>query len=375
MQNEVNISFLGDLCPINRVEKLILDKTYDGFSDLTQILAKQDLVIANLECPLTDTNRKIKKIGPNLKANTGSIDLIKHLNISIAALANNHILDFGQEGMSDTLSLLRENGVNYVGGGMNIKEAKKPLIIDKNGLKICFINVCEREFNIARENYAGANPNEIFNTIKAIEENKNLVDFVILIYHGGAEYYNLPTPNMQKCLRFYASIGVDLIIGHHSHIVSGYEIQYSTPIFYSLGNFIFDWKNKPDFWNESIIVNARLKKGSEISFEIIPLLQCKEEPGVRLLKGDLKINKIHQIKDLCSLIENESWINDEWKSFCKSQSKEIFAKIFSINKNHKRLMTRGIMPNVLLSDKKKLILFNQFFCESHRDVIFEILND
>src|SRR5512133_2719109 len=146
MTKEIRISFLGDICPINRVEKAILADDYSKFEGVTQILKNQDLVIANLECPLIESGNKINKIGPNLKGNPKSIGLLKHLNISVAALANNHILDYGEKGISDTLKLLEESKIDCVGAGLNKGEARKPLIREINGFKICIVNVCESEF-------------------------------------------------------------------------------------------------------------------------------------------------------------------------------------------------------------------------------------
>jgi poly-gamma-glutamate synthesis protein (capsule biosynthesis protein) len=375
MNKEVKISFLGDFCPINRVEEAIKENKLFYFDEIKNKLSSQDLVIANLECPITNSEKKIKKIGPNLKAIPQTINLINHININLLTLANNHILDYDEEGIIDTINILNNEKISFLGAGKNAKEAREPLIKEINGLKICFINICEREFNIAKENYAGANHNDIIETSKLILSLKEKVDYIILIYHGGTEYYNLPPPKMQKCMRYYIDLGVDLIVCHHSHIVSGYEEYNSKLIFYSLGNFIFDWNKKPDFWYENIILNIHLKQNKEVSFEIIPTIQNKQEIGVYEQSLIEKESKINSFLTISQTIKNENEISQKWKEFSLKKEKEIFAKLFSLNKTHRRLISKGLLPNFFKTNRTKKILYNQFFCESHSEIIFEILNE
>lgn len=373
MNEAVKISFLGDFCPINRTEKLIIDNDFNNFNETRDLLKDQDIVIANLECPLTLSDRKIRKIGPNLKGNPITVNLIKHLNINMTTLANNHILDYGRRGIEDTFEALRNNEIDFIGAGDDLEDARKPLIKEINGIKIGFINICEIEFNIAGENYPGANPDDIIDTLGVIENLRKVVDFVILIYHGGIEYYNFPFPNMQKKLRFYSSKGVDLIICHHTHIISGFEIYDKTPIFYGLGNFVFDGGRKEKFWHENIMVKVILKKHSKIEFEIIPLVQCNNVAGVCPLPIPESKKIIEDIGQLSAKIGDSALVQENYKIFTHKRAKYVFANLFAFNKNHRRLIVRGLFPNFSLNKRKKLILFNQFLCESHKDVISEAL--
>lgn len=373
MKGDITISFTGDFCPINRVDQLIKQDNFSGFSEIANLTRNQDLVVANLECPLTDSNKKIIKVGPNLKSSPAAISLINYLNINIIALANNHILDYGDSGIRDTIRALDNNEIQHLGAGNTLEDAKKPLVLEVKGKKIGFLNVCETEFSIAGATFSGANPNDLVDVAEEIYKQKKQVDILILIYHGGLEYYNLPTPSMQKTLRFYVRAGADLIVCHHSHTIGGYEIYNNTPIFYGLGNFTFDWKSKPEFWHESIILNLIIKEDNKITFDIIPILQCKNEVGITLISGSDRERIFSEIQRLSNIIVDKMNILKSWELNCLSQKKSVFANIFSLSKNHRRLIRRGLLPNLYMNRRTSGILFNQFYCESHRDVMFEIL--
>ena len=110
-------------------------------------------------------------------------------------------------------------------------------------MNIFIFNFCENEWSIAESDNPGANPMDIIDNANQIKYARELADYVIVIVHGGHEYYNLPSPRMQKQYRFYADQGADIVVGHHTHCISGNEVYKGVPIYYSLGNFIFT-KNK-----------------------------------------------------------------------------------------------------------------------------------
>ena len=93
----------------------------------------------------------------------------------------------------------------------------------------------------------------------AIEEAKKKADFVVVIAHGGHEHYNLPSPRMKKWYRFFVDAGAHAVVGHHTHIISGYEVYKDAPIFYSLGNFCFDWEGLRNMeWNNGMLVEVKI---------------------------------------------------------------------------------------------------------------------
>ena len=186
--------------------------------DIIRLFDQTDINIVNLECPvIKDHNKeKITKSGPNLYTNDKVFEQLKQLNINLVTLANNHILDFGSDGLMTTIQGCQQNKIRTVGAGENLEIASNPIYINQNGIQIGIVNFCENEFSIASPTQAGANPLNIIDNLKQIQKAKANADFVFVIVHGGHEFYNLPSPRMIKQYRFFAESGADIVIGHHS---------------------------------------------------------------------------------------------------------------------------------------------------------------
>lgn len=363
MDNEVHITFLGDLCPINRVEEAMIKDDLSNFSNIKEILSNKDLVIANLECPLTNSDEKIDKIGPAIKGHPKTVNLLKYLNISVTALANNHILDYGEKGLADTLITLKDSGIEYVGAGLTENEANKPLIKTINGIRICLINVCEKEFNFLTSNNSGANQFEIISLIDQIKVHRANSDFLILFYHGGIENYKLPTPEMFRMFEFLSGIGIDIIVCNHQHVISGYRNKGTGSIFYGLGNFIFDWpsiRNKD--WNYGIMINVILQKDNPVSFEIIPFEQCNDMPGLVLnsVNSEKILNDINGLNSKMT----EKVIKEEWKKFLAKKHNYLLADILFQNRYIRYALRKTGLINVLITREHRRRIYNYFSCQS-----------
>jgi len=372
MDNKFILSFLGDFAPINRIEKLSLNGSFELFDSFRASVDKSAYIIANLECPLTNCKDKIEKIGPNLKANPETIEFLKYLKINVVTLANNHILDYNKCGLYDTLSLLDNADIQYTGIASHSKDLNKPTILEKEGVKIALLNVCEKEFNFSRNHYPTTNVLDLIDVYKKIVELKSISNHVFIVYHGGKEYYKLPSPGLQKRLRFFADAGADLIVCHHSHIVSGYEKYNGAEIYYSLGNFIFDWSGKPDFWYLGAKLDVEINLKS-IKTKLIPFIQNKESPGITFLNQNESAEFDSYILGLNKIISDNILLRQEWEHYSKSASNEYYNKIFSFNTFHRRLLNHRLLPNIFLTKNKKYQLYNILGCESHYETVLEDL--
>jgi poly-gamma-glutamate capsule biosynthesis protein CapA/YwtB (metallophosphatase superfamily) len=156
---QIKILFTGDFCPILRIEKLASSRQPDlVFNDLLPDFLSSDLSIIDLECPLVEGGKMIEKSGPNIKASPENINLLKFANIRLVAMANNHIKDYGYEGLINTIKLCRENGIDTVGVGKNLEEARKPFSATIKEKKLKILNITENEWSITYGNEPGANP-------------------------------------------------------------------------------------------------------------------------------------------------------------------------------------------------------------------------
>lgn len=373
--NNSKILISGGFCPYNRIEDEFLDNNYDYvFNDFLEISRTTDITVTNLECPLTNFDTPIKKTGPNIKTTPECIEGIKYADFNLLTLANNHIMDFAEKGLLDTINILDKNGIDYIGAGKNLQEAKEILYKEVNSSVISFINICESEWSIASPNSPGANPLDIVDTYYKIHEAKQNSDFLILIIHGGHENYKYPSKRMIKTYRFFADCGADIIVGHHTHTASGYEIYNETPIFYSLGNFIFDMDDKNNDWYKSFFITFEINNEYSIeNLNLHPYYQCRNEPKLDLIREDEKDIFINRINKISESIHDPETINNEFNSLCNEKEIGYITNILSLNRIQRQFIKNKNLNNIIINKNNIRKILNIIRCESHRDCLINIL--
>ncbi len=247
--------------------------------ELLDVLKMADYRIFNLETPVCDENDPIPKYGPCLKVPTRAMKGIKAFNPSLLLLANNHILDQGEQGIYSTFSELEKWEIPYMGAGCNLKEAGKPHIIFADGKKIGIYNSAEHEFTIAKEDKPGAYPFDFLDGPDEIAELKKECDFVISLYHAGKEHYRYPSPNLKKVCRKMVDKGADLVVCQHTHCVGCEEEYNGKTICYGQGNFLFDHSDREE-WQTSLLVSVEIT--DKIKADYIPIVK----KGNKVRKAD-----------------------------------------------------------------------------------------
>lgn len=217
-------------------------------TEVMPYIEKADFVIPNLECPLGDEKKftPIKKAGPNLICGENGVAFLKSMNAYAVTLANNHIGDYGDGAIKNTLRLLSESNIGYAGAGNSISEAYEAVKIEDEGIKASVLSVCENEFGIADDDTAGSAGYMPRKLMKRIAEEKETSDYVIVVFHGGNEFNPLPSPDTAERYRFICDMGADAVIAGHTHCPQGYETYNGKPIIYSMGNFLFGNVGKTD---------------------------------------------------------------------------------------------------------------------------------
>lgn len=372
----MKILVAGDYIPHNRILEKIRNGDYSYLDSLRSTIERTDYSIVNLETPLTDGGvpKPIEKTGPNILSPEESLAAIKRVGFKCVTLANNHFRDYGQSGIMQTIKICDKWNIDHVGGGGTYKDARPPKIInDSTGCKkIAIFNSCEHEWSIAQTERGGSNPFDLIDLCKDIKEAKQECDYIILITHGGVEWYNLPTPQMQKKYRFLIDQGVDAVINHHQHCFSGYEIYKGKPIVYGLGNFCYDNGMKGrTFWNEGLL--AELELGEKIKISLIPIVQCDEDASVAVFPDDEKI--MNKVSELSAVISDSVLIEKKFQDYCVDGGK---ARIAGLQPWHGKLLgglySHGWLPNMLSYSWYKNAL-GLFRCESHRDIMLEYLEN
>lgn len=369
----MKILVAGDFVPNNRVAVQIESGDYSSLEEVKSLTSQCDYSIINFESPVVEGEAEpIEKTGPNLRCHRNAMEAVRQVGFNCVTLANNHLLDYGEKGVCDTIAACNQIGVDYVGGGMNIEEAEKILYKEFEGKTLAIVNFCENEWSIAGSTSGGAAPLRLPHNIQNIQRAKENADYVLVIVHGGTEKYSLPTPRMKEEYRFFIEQGADAVVNHHQHYYSGYEVYQDKPIIYGLGNFCFDMNVPSDIdWNTGYVVLFEFSNGAP-QFYLYPYRQGEEVPKVKFIK-DTK-DFLANIQQLNAIIANDDALRESFESM--ASSKVDILKIFEPYKNKylRFLQNRNILPKTLSKRKKELIL-DLFRCEAHRDIMFYLLQD
>ena len=373
----MNILVAGDLFISDKYKNKKL------FNDsVVNIFKSADFSIVNLEAPITNdlTNNKIIKTGPHLQSSEETIiPFLEELEVDLVTLANNHILDYGAAGISDTFKYLETNEINYVGAGVNLKVASEPFSFYSDGVKTAILNFAENEWSSADEKRAGANPLNVIDNIRQIKLAKTNNDKVICIIHGGHEYYNLPSPRIVKQYRFYVENGADAIVGHHPHCIGGYEIYKGAPILYSLGNFTFTLNSDSNNWYNGLLVLLHIKKDCNISIKITAICQDKETFKTKIVEGREKNRILEEVKNYSQIISDNSELETSWNNFIIS-NKQSYLNVFNpIQLFRNKYIISGLSKLKIdrIFQKKNYYksILNMIRCEAHRDASVSSIDD
>lgn len=267
----LKITAVGDVMLGRGVESRLKkgEKGYDyPFEKVAGILKEGDIIFGNLEQPITDSTEcldaKYKYI---IKSGKGAYAALIYAGFNLLSLANNHIMDYYDTGLFDTMDILEQNGIFFSGAGRNLDEARKPAIIEKKGFKVgmlAYTDMAELYFKgnpsikfAADDKNAGVAPRKIEYIKEDMEKLRQKVDILIISLHWGVEESFDILPEQVEFAHSLIDMGADMVLGHHPHQFQGIEVYKGKLIAYSLGNFIFD-QNDPEN-QESFIVSMEFE--------------------------------------------------------------------------------------------------------------------
>jgi poly-gamma-glutamate capsule biosynthesis protein CapA/YwtB (metallophosphatase superfamily) len=222
----------------------LLERRGPGFPTrlLSPMWAMADLRLGNLESPLVASAPKVEPDKLTLRAAPRALESLVCAGIDCVTLANNHTMDYGPEGMFETIEGLEGAGIAHHGAGHDASAAQAPAILERNGQTIGLLAYCD--VSRGSPTYAGpARPGvaalDIDDCCEAIRALRSKVDWVIVQTHWGQEMCRLPSPEQRLQAGRMVAAGAHLILGHHAHILQPCEWIAGVPVFYSLGNFLF----------------------------------------------------------------------------------------------------------------------------------------
>lgn len=276
----LSVVFTGDVLLDRGVRHKIEKQGVESlFTSVAPVFRQADATVINLECPLTSVESPLHK-KYIFRAEPVWAKALYEAGITHAALANNHTMDQGRSGLTDTYNHLQATGITPLGYGKTPIEGSKPILIKKENIQVALFN----SVTLPLENwvYLEDKPGISQQSIEELEEEvrnfkqQSPGSYAVVILHWGIEYQTTPTLTQRKGAHRLIKAGADAIIGHHPHVVQKEEYFDGKPIFYSLGNFVFD-QRKPETSKSRIVQLSFTADTCKVSIYPVLIKDCKPE--------------------------------------------------------------------------------------------------
>lgn len=283
-EESVLVAFGGDVNFGRKCgQRLLVDADFDPLRSVQPLWRDADLRFVNLEAPLSDQRGETQSPHHDLvfTGPPAGADALARAGVGMVSTANNHSWDYGRRGMFETLANLDRAGVQHAGTGVDEAAAYRPAIVDVRSAKVALFAVTQVwnlgvfEQEQARHHVAWADPARLRD---AVMRARREADFVLLSYHGGEEYTEAPFPRARAFVAEMMSLGVDAVIGHHPHVMQGVAWFESRPVFYSLGNLVFDARSDVPGTARGMIAKLRLRRGYAAEAVVCPIVIDGYEP-------------------------------------------------------------------------------------------------
>jgi poly-gamma-glutamate synthesis protein (capsule biosynthesis protein) len=303
------------------------------FDNVRSLFNDGDIVFGNLECSIMSEDSANGQEPKFFCAEPNVIEGLKNANFNVLSVANNHIMENTDVLFWNTVQLLRGNSIHPVGIANEIE------IIDVKGYKIAFLAYSFIEDDIPNSGY-----NKIYSEepiLRDMQRIRSDVDLIIISLHWGYEYVPYPSPDQIRIGRKLVDAGADIILGGHPHVTQSYEIYKNRPIFYSLGNFIFDHTYIPTT-QESFIAEITLDDSSLdlVNVNIIPVVADESDYQPKLVCSPQAETIIKRVDTIRITFEDRSLLGytgsigdyallyNEYKKPVKRNMKSQFVKNF-----------------------------------------------
>ena len=311
-KDTVTIAFTGDILfdPNYAVMASLISRggnIEDAVSpELIDEMKSADIMMVNNEFPYSDRGAPLPEKQFTFRAKPSYVSYLNEMGVDIVSLANNHAYDYGEEAFLDTLQVLKDADIHYVGAGVNAAEAIRPVYFVINDMKIAFVSATQIERNDvpdtkeATENTPGVfrcwNGEKLMQVVKEAKENS---DFVIVYVHWGTENQEETDWAQDTQSVELTGAGADLIVGDHPHIVQKVDIINGVPVFFSMGNFLFNSKTL-----DTGLLKVTLSEGGLKSCQFIPCLQsgCK----TKMLDGAEKERALEAMRKMSQNVNIDS---------------------------------------------------------------------
>lgn len=240
------IVFTGDVLLSSYVQNNYDSGGISGVLDqeLLNLLNGADITMINNEFPFSTRGTQAEDKQYTFRVNPSYVTALQEMGVDVAGLANNHVLDYGTDALEDTFTTLENAGIAYTGAGRSYEDACRLIRFEKNGKSFGFL-AASRVIPVVSWNVENGAPGvfctyDTTHLVEEIKKAKQQCDYVFVAVHWGVEHTDELTGYQPVMARQFIDAGADGVIGSHPHVLQGMEFYQGKPIFYSLGNFIFN---------------------------------------------------------------------------------------------------------------------------------------
>jgi poly-gamma-glutamate capsule biosynthesis protein CapA/YwtB (metallophosphatase superfamily) len=304
----ITLVFTGQIVPARCVQAAVDAKgnanyIYAGVLDFLQAA---DLTVGTLNATLSDVAPKTGCVETFVLAGSPNhADAMALAGFDVMSVATNHIKNCGVTSCGDqafyeTLDNLRRVGILPVGAGINDTEAMQPVVVTLHGVRFGIVSLGQIEQNaFAGENSPGIAVLDEANLRTAIAAAREVSNVVIVMPHWGPEYTHTPNPSQLALAQVAVDAGADLVVGNHTHYIQAFGTVEGVPVFYGLGNFVFDQTQERER-QQSLILRVYFQGTEYLGFEIFPTISDKD--------GTLHLA---DQEETAEILENLQEINEE----------------------------------------------------------------
>lgn len=249
------------------------------YEEVREVITRADLAIGTLNATMSDRIehtgcwRTYQLVGSPQNANA-----LAWAGFDLMSVATNHIKDCGAMkswcdfAMFDTLDNLQRVGIQPVGAGANLEEALSPVVVTLNGVRFGFVSLGDSKLSetvFAAEDLPGIAFLSEENMRRAIAAARRISDVVIALPHWGSEDNLLPNWWQRAQAQYTVDAGADLVVGNHTHVIQAYQTLDGVPVFFGLGNFIFDQGLRDH--RQSLLLLVRFQGSRYLDYQLIPI--------------------------------------------------------------------------------------------------------
>jgi hypothetical protein len=351
-QSYLEFAAVGDVALSDAVEAQMIAHGDDfPFRVIRHLLGPNHVNFCNLECALTESDAGLEAQAHLIRARPSSAAALAAAGFGVASLANNHIYDYGDAGVRDTIAALDRLGIKACGAGADLSLARRPAIVERNGIRLGFLAYTSKGVQSASATRAGAALIDGVQIVEDVTALRPAVDHVIVSLHAGLEFIDLPHPEYRELCHTIAAAGACLIVGHGPHVIQGIERVGQCVVCYSLGNFVFDLRLM-DYVTprsrEGLILRVRFTQDALVDYQALPVvINSASQPEAA--SPDAQAAICERLKLISAIVASAAYRDAYFR-----QASEIWSKI-NIAVNLKVIREQGLIAFFRRLPRLKLV--------------------